>query len=176
MSASTEDLRFYDLGNSASGSWYVLHLLAANGEHEALKVVLNTFSKRFVCPKCRFHIRDYLKSNPFPTTFAKQKTSLNKTIFNWTVDFHNAVNIRLGKPTLTEEERGDLYDELTTKADEDEKKVMDGGDCEGCGHVTGSSKDALLKETIERTKTRRSASFPPPQPQKQWVYPNISYL
>jgi hypothetical protein len=172
MSSTPSDLRFYDLGNCASGSWYVIHLLAANGETEALKTVLKTFSKRFVCPKCRFHIRDYLKSNPLPSVPTTSRA------FEWTVDFHNAVNVRLGKATLTDEERDDLFLELTSKADDDEKKVMQGGDCEGCSGV-GSGSLTSLRETIEKTRVRRSSSFPPSLTQtnhrQQWPSINVSY-
>ena len=159
----SEELRFYDLGNSASGSWYVIHLLAANGEISALKGVLKTFSKRFVCPKCRFHIRDYLKTFPFD----------ERKPFEWTVTFHNAVNVRLGKPTLTDEERNDLLAELTEKADEDELKILQGGECEGCTTKPSSSS---LKETFDKTRVRRSASFPQEKKESWPINLQVTYI
>lgn len=172
-SSPSSDLRFYDLGNAASGSWYVIHLLAANGEVSALKSVLKTFSLRFVCPKCRFHIRSHLKSNPLD----------EKRPFEWTVAFHNAVNLRLGKATLTDDERNDLFLELTQKADDDEKNVLAGGDCEGCGKVGAKPQDDAdahpfsIKETVEKTKiTRKPSPGAKIFQTERWPIINNSYI
>ncbi len=45
----------------------------------------------FPCNRCKPHFGHYLKINP-PNT--------NMDLFFWTVDFHNAVNKRLGKPIV----------------------------------------------------------------------------
>ena len=141
------DFRIYNLDNSASGCWYVIHFLAANGERKALKTLLKTFERRFMCPKCRFHIRKHLSENPLPP-----KESDPWILFLWTTHFHNAVNIRLNKPIFSEIGEIELFKQLTTIADEDGEKYEEqlkrgqGEDviqCEGC--TSSSSTAPLLK-------------------------------
>lgn len=152
------DFRIYNLDNSASGCWYVIHFLAANGERKALKTLLKTFEKRFMCPKCRFHIRKHLSENPLPS-----KESDPWILFLWTTHFHNAVNIRLNKPIFSEIGEIELFKQLTTIADEDGEKYEEqlkrgqGEDdiqCEGCTS-TSSTTAPLLKYS--------STSIPPKQ-------------
>ena len=154
------DFRIYNLDNSASGCWYVIHFLAANGERKALKTLLKTFEKRFMCPKCRFHIRKYLSENPLPS-----KDSDPWILFLWTTHFHNAVNIRLNKPIFSEIGEIELFKQLTTIADEDGEKYEEqlkngkGEDeiqCEGC---TSTSAAAPLLRYSSSVPTNSSSSF-----------------
>lgn len=107
------DFKIYNIDNSATGCWYVIHLLAASGEFDALKSVLKTFERRFVCPKCRSHINLYLKQNEL------KKEIDPWFLFKWTTSFHNAVNIRLKKPIFSEIGELELFRQLTAIADED---------------------------------------------------------
>ena len=143
------DQRIYNLDNSASGCWYVIHFLAANGERKALKTLLKNFEKRFMCPKCRMHIKKHLEENPIPPD-----TIDPWNLFLWTTHFHNEVNIRLKKPIFSEIGEIELFKQLTTGADRDGEdfklKLLshnnNGGnvdeiDCEGC--TSSSSKHIL---------------------------------
>jgi hypothetical protein len=46
------------------------------------------------CSECRQHIEEYRKTNGLVNTL--------EGVEKWTIDFHNAVNVRLGKPVYTE--------------------------------------------------------------------------
>lgn len=73
--------------------WAILH------SHALIPVVneadetawLNAFIETIGCPACRSFAAGYISDKP-PTFPA---------YFDWTVIFHNAVNVKLGKPTMT---------------------------------------------------------------------------
>lgn len=151
------DPRIYNLDNSASGCWYVIHFLAANGERKALKILLKNFEKRFMCPKCRMHIKNHLENNPIPAEGVDPWV-----LFLWTTNFHNAVNMRLKKPLFSEIGEIELFKQLTTGADEDGEEYMsklmnstevdaENVDCEGC---TSKSKkiEELNSTAVSRTE------------------------
>lgn len=121
----------------AHGCWYDIHLLAANGERAALEVLLSTYSKRFVCVKCRRHIRDYIAKHPRPSACFDKKEEAER-LFKWTTDFHNAVTKRIYEDTKDPARRvlNDagvpvLFRELTVGADEDEARYLSGEECGG---------------------------------------------
>jgi hypothetical protein len=133
--------RFYDLKLVGTSSWYTIHLLAANGEAVALGALLNVFSKRFVCPKCREHIDKALKLTTAPLSGEDPRT-----LFDWTIMLHNKVNERLGKTCLTRTGSDLLFYELTEGADEDGKVYIDTGECEGCENTNDFEKYSNLLE------------------------------
>lgn len=92
--------RFYDIGMVARGCWKVIHTLADSGEYTALCVLLQTFSKRFVCTRCRVHINEYIKKH-ISSLHSSVKDGDTRGVLKWTIDFHNCVNARLGKPLFT---------------------------------------------------------------------------
>ena len=124
--------KFYSFENGApQGTWYVVHLLAANGERTALLALMAVLAKRFVCPKCRGHIAKYLTSNPIPDDGTD-------SLFAWSMDFHNAVSKRLtsyghAHEVFGVEKTAELFRQLTTGADDDGVKYATTGDCDGCG-------------------------------------------
>lgn len=83
------------------GYWAAWHIksLQADGKEKKSEVARNIAIDiaYFPCMKCRTHAKEYVKSKPLmPAVRSLDKLSL----FKWTVDFHNAVNLRLGKPMI----------------------------------------------------------------------------
>ena len=59
-------------------------------------------AKMFWCPeKCKPHFIQYLKNYPIPQSPSKW--------FDWTVDFHNDVNERIGKPIVSRQQAYEMY-------------------------------------------------------------------
>jgi hypothetical protein len=52
---------------------------------------LHYLQQNFPCNRCKPHFGQYLKTN---------RPSPHIDLFLWSVDFHNAVNKRLGKPSV----------------------------------------------------------------------------
>lgn len=74
--------------------WTFLHTAAATVDTpEALVQILEALPKTLPCPECRQHSEDYFLVNP-PCVAVRDIESASRYIF----DFHNAVNLRLGKP------------------------------------------------------------------------------
>lgn len=61
----------------------------------------------FPCLNCRNHAKDYVRNNPLLPAVRDNKDKLS--LFKWTVDFHNAVNLRLGKPMINWEKAEKLW-------------------------------------------------------------------
>ena len=83
--------------------WRTIHSVAYESDKLASE---NTFSNliyelSFVlpCETCRNHMQNYLKDHPIP----------QNNFFIWSVEFHNQVNIRLGKPIMSFEEASQIY-------------------------------------------------------------------
>lgn len=76
--------------------WFEIHTFAASASKGADRVVfeewITNLSKRFFCTRCRKHFQKYIKNNP-PEHAADP--------FEWTWKFHNDVNRRIGKPTIS---------------------------------------------------------------------------
>ncbi|MFH5806761.1 FAD-linked sulfhydryl oxidase, partial [Alienimonas sp. DA493] len=80
---------------SAEG-WRMLHqyALAYDGDREAAEKWLEEFAAGLGCDDCRSHWRKLTAENPPDLTDAE-------TFFRSTVELHNAVNRRIGKPEVT---------------------------------------------------------------------------
>jgi len=67
--------------------------------------------EEFGCTKCTPHCRDYIKKHP-PTKHPlkiDRKTKRDLTAFEWTVNYRNAINSRIGKPLVSFENAYDMY-------------------------------------------------------------------
>jgi hypothetical protein len=74
--------------------WTFLHTAAATLDNpEALVQILTALPKTLPCPECRQHCEDYLAFHPPDSTIRDVETA-SRYVF----EFHNAVNVRLGKP------------------------------------------------------------------------------
>ena len=75
--------------------WGALHLAClGDSDPQAIRSFVDTFSLVIPCSACRVHFAEVLKSNPVPQTEDPIE------LFNWSVDIHNIVNERLGKPVI----------------------------------------------------------------------------
>lgn len=87
------------------GLWFLIHKLAYElGDINKDKVCsdIRVILAYIPCGECREHASKYIQAHP-------PEKSMN--LFEWTVDFHNKANERLGKKVYTYREASDLYDE-----------------------------------------------------------------
>lgn len=75
---------------------------------------VQALSKVLPCPQCRSHMMDYIKNNPIDV-------SSQLAFSKWGVDFHNAVNQRIGKPVIPYENVRKRYAGWT---ENESKKLM----------------------------------------------------
>jgi hypothetical protein len=59
---------------------------------QALVAFMENLATLFPCQKCSPHIREAIKTMP---------TDSKLSVFKWSIDFHNSVNARTGKPILS---------------------------------------------------------------------------
>ena len=74
-------------------AWAVLHKSALHADFKSKRedwsVFVEKFLKNLPCDSCQEHASDYFKMNPYKP---------ENSAFEWTVQLHNHVNLRLGKP------------------------------------------------------------------------------
>ncbi len=79
-------------------AWHIksLHADDLNKKSEvARNIVIDIIY--FPCMNCRNHAKDYVRKNPLVQAVKKEDPY---SLFKWTVDFHNSVNLRLGKTMI----------------------------------------------------------------------------
>jgi hypothetical protein len=111
------------------GIWYSIHILCANAktqkEKEAVIKQIRIIQDNFPCQECKIHFETYLKNHPPEDSIKGGPESL----FLWSVNFHNSVNFRLGKPQLSYEEAKSIFIEQSifcsksSCEEEDEEEV-----------------------------------------------------
>lgn len=74
--------------------WEELHRRALVVEYDDTEFLLGNFARRVPCGECRRHWLEMFKRTPIES----------HRYFDWTVDRHNEVNARLGKPVISYEE------------------------------------------------------------------------
>lgn len=100
--------------------WSVLTLTALRYDHEAMnresrEELIHFFRMLptwLPCPACSHHIRQYMQKHPLPLAHTSEPVAPPSTtaqpydtpMVRWTMDLHNVVNQRLGKPVLSYEE------------------------------------------------------------------------
>jgi hypothetical protein len=77
--------------------WGALHLACLGGGD--IKDFIAAFPSALPCAACGAHFNDVLNAFPFPVGVVNPLE-----LFAWSVDVHNVVNNRLGKPVLTYDE------------------------------------------------------------------------
>lgn len=89
------------------GVWYMLTVSAYKAQTpELIKAWIDFFytaQENFTCGDCKEHWGDFIRKNP-PTQNIYTDFKYNGKLLGmlyYIVEFHNAVNIRLGKPTYT---------------------------------------------------------------------------
>lgn len=91
------------------GIWYLLHERAFNVISYTDKITLVEDVKRlqinFPCVECGRHMGEYMK-----TFDIIDSINIESGLFIYLWKFHNAVNVRLNKPTITLEDAKTLFD------------------------------------------------------------------
>ena len=116
--------------------WFTIHTMAKHADTLERKNqfidYMYLLATEFPCGKCRNHIQEYLRNNPFEP-FMNMKNQIGEDIgmFKWSWIFHNAVNTRLGKPYMDWDTAWQMYDtgrevctDCGTNSYEDEKKKL----------------------------------------------------
>lgn len=76
--------------------WTTLHIAClACADYKSLVVFVEGFKAIIPCLSCRLHFAQVLEENPVPEA---------GDYFKWSVDVHNIVNVRLGKPEFSYED------------------------------------------------------------------------
>lgn len=135
---------FFKLSNVNHETWGIIHYLGFLGKKDEVKRLFFLLSRFFVCPKCRRHITEFLNVNPVPCSFDD------------TIDFHNAVNQRIGKPSF------DRKDELIRLFEGQESFLLKDGNLLFKDGLTGIYYILLLTfyHDIELYKVIREKVFP----------------
>ena len=85
-----------DISKVGPGIWFKIHSDAIAATTQSLKesfiININALCDSFKCKHCQPHFRKYINEHPIEKYF-----NIKNGIFQWTWEFHNAVNARLGK-------------------------------------------------------------------------------
>lgn len=86
--------------------WGVLHIatytappVLTEAHREGFRQLVGSYLSILPCPVCQQHFSEVLAKHPL-----EEHMATSKDLFFWSVDVHNAVNIKLGKPVLSYEE------------------------------------------------------------------------
>ena len=72
--------------------WKEIHLQSLDNNHVKFIKTLKNIERAIPCPRCVAHFRQYMKTHPI-----RPGTDLIK----WGINFHNSVNQRIGKRSLS---------------------------------------------------------------------------
>jgi len=85
------------------GIWFMLHLMSAHATTLDLKHAfvqnVTVLGEHFPCENCRHHFSAYVKEHPI-----KDYIDREKGLFLWVWEFHESVNKRLGKTSMSYDE------------------------------------------------------------------------
>lgn len=86
--------------------WLTIHIVALGysetpsyAQKRAAKEFYEGLQHLIPCPTCREHYAEHLQKHPLAPSLDNRRD-----LFTWTVNVHNAVNKKLGKPTVTEDQ------------------------------------------------------------------------
>jgi hypothetical protein len=120
--------RLHDPKYVGPGIWFSIHTLSANAktpkEKENVIKQIRILQENFPCQECKTHFGKYLLNHPPEETI---RDTNEDSLFLWTVNFHNSVNYRLGKPQISYEEAKSIFMNasifcMKASCDEEEKK------------------------------------------------------
>jgi hypothetical protein len=118
-----------------AGIWFSIHAFAKRCDLISRADIFNLYIRSIIlelkCLNCKKHAIDYVQNNEINYDLV---STIPNYLFLWTVDFHNTVNRRIGKPVLTYEEAFSLFEDNEV--------------CTDCGH-----KDDMPNE--DRTSNSR---------------------
>lgn len=98
----------HDIEEIGPGGWYMIHMFCGKAiDPPTTGVALGVISgvrEWFFCIDCRSHFNQFATRRP-PGLIANEPGGL----FRWSIDVHNDVNIRRGKPTWSYEQAFEHY-------------------------------------------------------------------
>ena len=96
-----------DIRSWGPNTWKALHTITmayprepTQKEKEQFKAFFTSIQNVLPCPQCRLHYRQHLTSFPLSDAVL----SSTRSLFNWLVDVHNAVNAQNNKALYTYEQ------------------------------------------------------------------------
>lgn len=99
----------YDPVYIGPGVWYLLHREALEMEPDSYIKMVEDLAKKFFCEICEIHFKKYLEINP-PRKYKNVYVGSEKLgLFLWSWQFHNEVNLRIGKPQMSWQAALSLY-------------------------------------------------------------------
>lgn len=103
-------------------AWTLIHTICLTSKDPAaVRELFDNLTRTLPCPRCRANLVLELADNPVPVAEEVQQQGVGDTdgktagqpralkvpnLFKWSVELHNAVNARLGKPVMS---LGDAY-------------------------------------------------------------------
>ena len=141
-------LALMDITKIGPGIWFKIHTDGVAAITQSLKesfvININALCNGFKCKHCQPHFRKYIDEHPIENFFdIKNRKGIDIGIFQWTWEFHNAVNIRLGKYQPTLEESYEYYTNNTI------------GACHDCGQnkdISIKKDEVSIKKEVKTTK------------------------
>ena len=138
-------LALMDIGKVGPGIWFKIHSDAVAAITQPLKesfvININALCNGFKCKHCQPYFRKYINDHPIEKYFnIKNKEGKDIGIYQWTWEFHNSVNLRLGKFQCTLEESYEYYINNTVRA------------CYECGQ----NKNINIKDDVLITRVKNS--------------------
>jgi hypothetical protein len=115
------------------GIWILNYKRALKANTDELKFLffdeMIFLSENYPCGKCRKHMQNYIKENPFQLSMNITVGDKDISCFKWLSGLHNSVNIKLGKPIMSLETALNLHDPINVApceagcdSDDDEKE------------------------------------------------------
>jgi len=102
-------LRLHDPKVIGPGIWFCMHSKSAKAKTLIAKQKsiddIRELQADFPCKMCKTHFGEYLEHHPPENSLDGDE----KSIFHWTVDFHNDVNAATKKAQLSYREAEELY-------------------------------------------------------------------
>jgi hypothetical protein len=95
------------------GIWYCIHTNAKDAKTESAKQKFKDFIENTIislpCATCIQHATEYYQSHPLNDVWNLKENGQDIGMFRWAWQFHNTVNQRLKKPTVSWENAKMLY-------------------------------------------------------------------
>ena len=111
--------RLADPNYSGPGTWQWIH--CRSGQIKDYNDMVSTIKfiefiiENLKCAKCKTHAQEYIKNHPIRACLdckhQHHTGGMEHCVFEWSCNFHNSVNIRLGKPVIRADIAWNFYAE-----------------------------------------------------------------
>ena len=87
--------------------WKEIHVTSLYEDPAKLRSLLKTIDRDIPCPICKQHLRQYMKMHPIRA---------DTDTIRWAINFHNNVNVRIGKRSVPYKEALELVSKQNTQS------------------------------------------------------------